>query len=333
MSDGTLDFSERLSRKVLASLRSLNASLGEVRLSVSKIDSIAHARLSLSSTGSPGRPGADEPFSAAVRPPRDAATAGGIGLDAPILKQLLLSPGLRGAGLDDGVLSELKRVLDPETLAAVRRHVEPKAGGRGVGKDTRAGPPGAAARRRGGQPTSDGGGSSEEDAAGAAAAPPGGAPADGEDASEDQTLAQARRYRQRSARGGRQPADDDEDSDASADFGEGGAAAGRVSADVPQRVAAAPPPLPGGGASRGGADASTAAALAMNQRQRIDAFQSASPPPAGGWGVGANAPDPRAAVVYSFPRYVDPPAGSIEDDGEDDDVPVHVTELQEVRGG
>lgn len=331
MADPTLDFSERLSRKVLASLRSLNASLGEVRLSVSKIDSIAHARLSLSSAGSPGKAGVDEPFSAALRPPRDAVASSGAGLDAPVLKQLLLSPGLRGAGLDEGVLSELKRVLDPETLAAVRRHVEPKAGGRGSGKDTRAAPPGAAARRRGGLPSSEGGGcSSDEDAAGAAA-PPGGAPADGEDASEDQTLAQARRYRQRSARTGRQPADDDEDSDASADFGEGATAAGRVSAAVPHHVTAAPPPLPGGAAGRGGVGA-TAAALAMNQRQRIDAFQSASPPPATA-GADAAAPDSRAPVVYSFPRYVDPPAETLEDDGEDDDVPVHVTELQEVSRG
>lgn len=42
-----LDFTERLSRKVLASLRSLNESLGEVRQSVAKIDHIAHQRLGL----------------------------------------------------------------------------------------------------------------------------------------------------------------------------------------------------------------------------------------------------------------------------------------------
>lgn len=48
-----VEFSERLSRKVLASLKSLNESLTEVRASVAKIDSIAHARLTATTT-SPG---------------------------------------------------------------------------------------------------------------------------------------------------------------------------------------------------------------------------------------------------------------------------------------
>ena len=40
------DFSEKLSMKVLNSLRSLNSSLGEVRDSVAKIDLIAHSNIS-----------------------------------------------------------------------------------------------------------------------------------------------------------------------------------------------------------------------------------------------------------------------------------------------
>jgi hypothetical protein len=59
----TSEYGERLSRKVLASLKSLNESLGEVRRSVAKIDSIANTRLSLAASaaaaasaasGSPG---------------------------------------------------------------------------------------------------------------------------------------------------------------------------------------------------------------------------------------------------------------------------------------
>lgn len=353
-----LDFGERLSRKVLASLRSLNASLGEVRVSVAKIDSIAHQRLTISSSaaGSPGRAaggGAEQPFSA-VAPARDAAVPSTPGsLELPVLRQLLLSPSLQGAGLDEGVLSELQRVLDPETLVAVRRHVEPRPGA--SRKETRGAAtwhaPGGATigGRRRGQPPGGGGGYSSEEDTGTGASP-GGAPADGEAASEDQTLAQARRYRQRSTRGtdksgeggkggSRQPSDDEEDSDASADFDAAAGGSGRQppTASVGARAAAAPPPPPlGGGGAAQPVEAAAALALAsaMNQRQRIDAFQAASParsaPALGGGGGDAGAAALVSAVTYAFPRYSDPPAEAIEDDGEDDDIPVSVSEVQEV---
>ena len=361
----TLDFGERLSRKVLASLRSLNASLGEVRVSVAKIDSIAHQRLTISAGGSPTKASdtTNELFTSSVLRPRETSSSS-LGLDAPVLKKLLMSPSLRGVGLDEGVLSELGRVLDPEVMADVRKHVEPRHGGRG--KDTRTAhtPPSStwqspkSGGRRQGQPSaSDGGGgasySSDEDTATAGHSAAGETTADGEDASEDQTLAQARRYRQRSARGvadkaegsagkGPQATDDEDDSDSSADFG---AAAGRqaATAGVPQGTAAVPPPPPGTSSSAIGSPGPgvyyDALANALDQRQRIDAFQAASPGPKGPGasaeatiaGDAASQPPPPVTVVYAFPRYVDPPAEQIEDDGEDDDIPVHGSELQEVR--
>ena len=43
-SPSAADYSERLSKRVLSSLRSLNESLGEVRRSVQKIDAVANSR-------------------------------------------------------------------------------------------------------------------------------------------------------------------------------------------------------------------------------------------------------------------------------------------------
>jgi hypothetical protein len=357
-----MDFSERLSRKVLASLRSLNQSLGEVRSSVAKIDSIAHQRLTISSPNA-ARTG-EESFTSAVatRVRGDAPTTAA--LDQPTLKRLLLSPGLRGAGLDEGVLDELRRVLDPEAMAAVLRHVESKPS---RSKDARAShtPPPAEwhspssgnARSRGKPALAEGGGeSSEDDAPRAGAATHGDHRPDGEDASEDQTLAQARRYRLRTTRtdapsqrdsgGAAGPTADDDDSDASADMGQQPLAQPSAnSAVTPHRLAAAAP-LPPANESIGQTPATSGPqisavnvfASAMDQRQRIVTFQAAIAPasgrdaalqPDGSGAISAEFPA-RAPVLFSFPRYSDPPADAIEDDGEEDDVPVTISEIQEV---
>ena len=57
-SQSASDYTERLSRKVLSSLKSLNESLGEVRRSVQKIDAVANARAQGSPTGASASPSA-----------------------------------------------------------------------------------------------------------------------------------------------------------------------------------------------------------------------------------------------------------------------------------
>jgi hypothetical protein len=121
---GPGSFSERLSRKVLSSLQALNAQLGEVRLSVAKIDSIANPSGQLRFVVPPAAPAAAAqdagvPAVAPTAPPTAPAPAAGVDL----LRRVLLAPGLEGAGLDEGLLEEVGRALPASALAEVRAHV------------------------------------------------------------------------------------------------------------------------------------------------------------------------------------------------------------------
>ena len=160
MASPAMNDSTVLSARVLTSLQALNAALSEVRQSVSKIDSIAHLRHSLtlhspgSGAGSGGvqallvpspapvatatalpSPPAGAPVAAASTPssllpalttPVRASTneAGpASSTDPTILARLLLSPSLKGVGLEEELLSALSGLgVAERDVAAIRAH-------------------------------------------------------------------------------------------------------------------------------------------------------------------------------------------------------------------
>ena len=134
-----------ISSKVLVSLKSLNDALAEVRLSVAKIDSIAHQKLALDAerTGGSASPSARlaptvvKSEQRSAPPPQrahdgadDSRTDDSRSTTAPpaeaslllLLSSLLQSPAMRGVALDDAWIARLAAVVDPATLEVVRQY-------------------------------------------------------------------------------------------------------------------------------------------------------------------------------------------------------------------
>jgi len=114
-----MDFSDKLSQKVLASLRALNDSLTEVRTSVAKIDSIATQRLNLSFATVAGRDGGGA-GDAAV-PPLPLSGSQPLGLSfLQATRQILGSVDVKdgGRGTSDGGDLSLSALRTPAKAAA-----------------------------------------------------------------------------------------------------------------------------------------------------------------------------------------------------------------------